>query len=150
MLKNLEKLRFDSLIPCKKNIEFTNIPSQYDCFLGYTDGGRVENATILIDLQTEVIIEYLDVFMSFEQLISNEYLLGYLNYLESDEYLMCRNIIDTYKVFCSTMSPNTFFAFRIKEETENDVYFLDFNEYPFEVYHVFQDFQTFMDKISVK
>ena len=150
MLKSLKKLQFGSLMPCEKSSDFANIPSQYAYFLEYTNGGRIENATILINVNNEVTIEYLDTFMSLEQLLNNEYLLGYLDYLESDEYLMCKNIIGAYKVFCSTMDSNTFFAFRVKEEIKNDIYFIDLNGYPFKVYHVFQDFQSFIDKISVE
>jgi hypothetical protein len=143
MLKNLEKLQFDSLTPYKGKPVFSD---DYNVFCQYTNGGRLENTMISFYVSNELIIEYIDTFMSIEQLETNDYLLSYLAYFDEGDkaYFLCKSIINDYRVFCSTSEANTFFGF----DHIGKVHYIDFNEYPFKVHYIFADFQAFINALK--
>ncbi len=133
------------------DLDNTNIPESYCKFLQFSNGGTINNASIYTNSEGKIIHETISRFMSYEEFVTNDYLEVKFEFFENDlEALECiKALYKRYSVFCSTDS-NALFAFDKSPESFGEVYYLDLDNFPFLGYKIFQNFDEFLDNITIQ
>lgn len=134
------------LIVDKVNDVFVN--SEYLAFLKKHNGGRVADATVSFKMNEILISEQLDFFFSFNQLLANNHIKGYIEYLDSDAKEFVQHIIEGFVIFATTYEPNSFFAFSKHYIDNNMVYYINLDIYPFTLFKVCNSFNDFLNLIN--
>jgi hypothetical protein len=152
-LKNNFKLGVLEPLFIDKKSDYTTISESYWAFLAFTNGTTIDNAAIKFDINNRMFEDVLCNFMSYEELLSNDYLEVKLDFFEEDSEIgkerdieawdNIKSLSDRYRVFCSG-SQNSLFAFDINTKNLGEVYYLDLDNFPFMAYKIFKNFEEFV------
>jgi hypothetical protein len=140
-----------SINPLNIGKDSSIIPESYYTLLQFSNGATINFATIDINVKGVIVTEAISRFMSYEELITNDYLEIKLKFFEDDlEVSECIKLLcERFCVFCSSDIGNTMFAFDKFEESFGNVYYLDLDNFPYLAYKIFENFEEFLDNIVV-